>query len=68
MKTTVQMKIENTRKSLGYGHYTNGTKVVMFGTQENGKWFERYFDSVEKAEKHASKKGWETTNKTQEAN
>lgn len=38
---------------------TTGKSVVMFGSNpETGKWFERYYPTVEAAKKFAAKRGW----------
>ncbi len=38
---------------------TSGKNVVMFGTNpDTGKWFERYYPTVEAAKKYADKRGW----------
>jgi hypothetical protein len=56
---SVVMKIERTaRQTHGCTRYGSvGKMVVMYGSTPSG-WFERYFDSVEKALKHAERKGW----------
>lgn len=38
-----------------------GKGWVMFGDDSNGKWFERWFATKEKAIAHAHKKGWTWT-------
>ena len=36
-----------------------GKNVVMYGSNsETGKWFERYYPTVETAKKFADKRGW----------
>lgn len=36
-----------------------GKSVVMFGSNpETGKWFERYYPTVDAAKKFADKRGW----------
>jgi len=51
------MKIERTRKA-----GIEGKGIVMFGRKTTGdqtsKWFERWFETFEKAEAFAAKKGW----------
>jgi len=32
---------------------------VMFGTRDTGKWFERWFETVEKATNYAKKQTWD---------
>lgn len=55
----VTMKIERTaRQAHGCTRYGSaGKMVVMYGSTPGG-WFERYFESTDKARKHAEKKGW----------
>ena len=40
----------------------DGKGFVMFGAVDGdlGRWFERWFSTVEKAQAHAAKKGWDT--------
>lgn len=36
----------------------DGKGVVLYGSDESGKWFERWFADAEKAVSHATRKGW----------
>jgi len=48
------MEINRTRVA----HRGKGKGFVMFGKESSGKWFERWFPTVEAAKAHAKNKSW----------
>jgi hypothetical protein len=51
------MEINRTRVA----HGGKGKGYVMFGKESSGKWFQRWFPTLEAAKTHAKKKNWRTT-------
>jgi hypothetical protein len=51
--------METTATSKAMNVEVTGRRVVMYGSHpETGKWFERYYQDIEAAQKYAAKRGW----------